>query len=97
MRHRQKRTNRLIDQDTKADTNKLAFLGISERGLPVFVNETELAEWLQIAPGTLRNWRVSGNGPRYCKVSGNIVRYPMASVVAWLSDRHVSSTSEASA
>ena len=34
----------------------------------------EAAEYLRLAPGTLKNWRVTGNGPKHCAI-GRAVRY----------------------
>lgn len=34
----------------------------------------QAAEYLQVSPGTLRNWRVDGHGPRASTV-GRVVRY----------------------
>ena len=35
-----------------------------------------------ISPGTLRNWRTAGKGPKYIKVS-NLVRYRLSDVEKW--------------
>ena len=42
----------------------------------------ELAVRLRLAESTLKNWRVSGEGPRYLKF-GRKVLYPMSEVEAF--------------
>jgi predicted DNA-binding transcriptional regulator AlpA len=48
---------------------------------------------LGLATTTLEKWRVSGQGPRYCKL-GRSVRYRSADLTAWLTNNVVGSTSE---
>lgn len=43
----------------------------------------EAAGYLSVAPGTLRNWRVDGQGPR-ANVVGRIVRYHRDSLDAFM-------------
>lgn len=46
----------------------------------------ELAERLKIHPGTLRRWRMDGEGPRWIKLGNaqsSSVRYELADVEAW--------------
>jgi predicted DNA-binding transcriptional regulator AlpA len=43
---------------------------------------SELAERLQVAPETVRSWRVYGTGPSYLKF-GRGIRYRLADVEAW--------------
>jgi len=63
--------------------------------LPPMMKEQEVCELLGIAAGTLRNWRVSGRGPRFCKLTGSVVRYPAQFLEEWLNARSRHSTSEA--
>lgn len=39
-----------------------------------WLNTDAAAAYLSVSPGTLRNWRTAGSGPRYRTV-GRIVRY----------------------
>ena len=48
----------------------------------------EVAEYLQIPPKTLAEWRSNGTGPRYSKV-GRYVRYTWPDVDAWLTSRAI--------
>ena len=33
-----------------------------------YLSTEELAQWLSVSPGTLRNWRLKGKGPEYIKM-----------------------------
>lgn len=63
----------------------------------LFFTTKELARFLQLAPGTLSEMRVTGKGPRYYKVGPGIrsaVRYSLTDVNTWLEQRHVKSTAQ---
>ncbi len=93
-------TKRTKDRSVGTSSNASAgvLVDANQSGnLPAFLSESELANWLNIASGTLRNWRVSGYGPSYCKISKSVVRYPMKAVLEWLEGCHVRNTSEACA
>lgn len=52
----------------------------------------EAAEVVNVAPQTLANWRASGIGPRYSKLSegrAGRVRYLRRDVLVWLAERRV--------
>ena len=62
----------------------------------ILLSTSQLAAELGVTPGTLRNWRVAGRGPRGARIGGGI-RYRRADVDAWidqqtardpLADRH---------
>lgn len=55
-----------------------------------------LAAELDIHPGTLANWRVTGGGPPFIRVGGAI-RYRREAVDAWMRDREAHNTAEADA
>lgn len=46
-------------------------------------DESEVAEFLRVPPGTLRMWRYRGTGPRWSRV-GRHIRYRWADVESWL-------------
>lgn len=48
-----------------------------------FATPQELAEYLSVPEGTLRQWRYRGAGPAYSKV-GELVRYDWSDVEAWV-------------
>jgi hypothetical protein len=60
------------------------------------LNETQTAGLLGVSVRTLQAWRVSGGGPRYCKI-GRSVRYQRRVLVEFQQEHTVSSTTEASA
>lgn len=55
---------------------------------------TEAATYLKLNPGTLRNWRVAGVGPRYFKIGKQKIRYDRADIEAWVAEQARQSTSE---
>jgi predicted DNA-binding transcriptional regulator AlpA len=54
------------------------------------------AEFLQVKPTTLEQWRWNGKGPRFCKL-GRSVRYRKSDLEEFINDRVFGSTSEATA
>jgi len=56
------------------------------------LTERMVAKHLRCKAKTLQRWRVKGGGPDYIKV-GQLVRYDVASVHAWVQTRRRSSTS----
>ena len=64
------------------------------RAAPQFVNEHVISRVLGIPVKTLRNLRVNGRGPPFCKFNAS-VRYELASTIRWARERQVNSTSEA--
>ena len=57
------------------------------------LNTKEAANYVRLGKPTLERFRISGGGPRYCKLGG-AVRYRRADLDAWLESRLVRSTSE---
>lgn len=57
------------------------------------LNTREAATYCRLGKPTLERFRISGEGPRYCKLGG-AVRYRLADLDAWLESRLISSTSE---
>ena len=54
----------------------------------------EAANYCRLGKPTLERFRISGDGPRYCKLGG-AVRYRRIDLDAWLESRLTRSTSEA--
>ncbi|MEO5335169.1 MAG: helix-turn-helix domain-containing protein [Magnetococcus sp. YQC-5] len=48
----------------------------------------EAAEYLQLSPGTLTNWRMRKFGPKYVK-NGGSVRYTQSAIAEWIQSRTV--------
>ena len=57
-------------------------------------NTVEAAEYVRLSKPTLERFRVSGEGPVYCKLGG-AVRYRKADLDVWLTSRMTISTSSA--
>jgi hypothetical protein len=51
------------------------------------------AAFLLVAPQTLANWRITGEGPPFSKV-GHRILYSIADLTAFVAERKVNSTSE---
>lgn len=51
------------------------------------LNTNETAEWLGVAPISLRIWRSRGEGPPFVRVSRRGIRYRRGDVTEWLRDR----------
>lgn len=49
-----------------------------------YLTTTEAARLLNISPRTLENWRVTGRGPTFIRLSSKCVRYDEAVVSSWL-------------
>jgi hypothetical protein len=56
---------------------------------PHLASPTEVAEFLNIAPSTLRDWRTQGIGPKYYRISYRDVRYDLEDVRSWLQKKAV--------
>jgi predicted DNA-binding transcriptional regulator AlpA len=50
------------------------------------LDEREAAQYLGLAPGTLRNWRTAGRGPRHVRL-GRRVGYRVEDLQAWTEER----------
>jgi predicted DNA-binding transcriptional regulator AlpA len=61
--------------------------------MEALLDTEEAAKVLGIAPGSLRQWRKRGIGPRHVKV-GRFVRYRPAEIERWLESRTRTSTRE---
>lgn len=59
------------------------------------LNEKLASEFMGFSVNTLRNWRVTGKGPCFIKISRRAIRYRRRDLISWANDRLVSSTSEA--
>lgn len=51
------------------------------------LNEHEAAEFLGVKVTGLRDWRINGNGPPYCKMSARVVRYRPEDLRQWIEQR----------
>lgn len=53
----------------------------------------EAAQYVRLGKPTLERFRLTGDGPKYCKLGG-AVRYRKADLDEWLASRLVASTSQ---
>ena len=58
-----------------------------------YLRPSEAATYLRLAKSTLAKWRLSGDGPPYCKV-GRAVVYRRSDLDAWLGARQLQNTSQ---
>jgi hypothetical protein len=58
------------------------------------MSEQRAAEYLDVAPRTLRKWRTDGDGPAFVRISARCIRYRMQDLDFWLSAKTCGSTSE---
>ena len=56
-------------------------------------SQREAANYLRLSERTLERYRLTGEGPRYCKL-GRRVLYRSEDLLAWVATRVVTSTSE---
>lgn len=75
------------------NSNPLAVLQARRNSL---LTDVQAAERLGLAVKTLRNWRVSGRGPRFIRL-GRAVRYAVADLDAFIESGRRSSTSDRAA
>lgn len=56
-------------------------------------NTREAAEYVRLGKPTLERFRITGEGPNYCKLGG-AVRYRKVELDAWLESKLTRSTSD---
>ena len=59
---------------------------------PDVLTTTEAAQFVRLGKPTIERFRLTGEGPRYCKLGG-AVRYRRCDLEEWLESRLTSSTS----
>ena len=60
-------------------------------------NTREAADYVHLGKPTLERFRLTGEGPKFCRLSRRAVRYRRSDLDAWLETRLVSSTSDGGA
>jgi predicted DNA-binding transcriptional regulator AlpA len=58
------------------------------------IDEIELAGMLKVQRQTIQKWRLIGEGPKYVKCSGRVVRYRLKDVHNFLKRRTRQSTKD---
>ncbi len=70
-------------EDPMQTGRKTLGLATDQGNVVQLMTTEEVADWLQVAPKTLRNWRSAGIGPTALKLH-SVVRYDRAAVEAWI-------------
>ncbi len=65
-----------------------------EAQLPRLLTPQEVAAMLGLTERTLERWRITGEGPRYSKLSRSTVRYLREDVAAFVADRLRANTAQ---
>jgi predicted DNA-binding transcriptional regulator AlpA len=53
----------------------------------LFLNEIQVADVLGVSVATVRRWRLLRRGPKFLKVAGTLVRYPVEALNTWLASQ----------
>jgi excisionase family DNA binding protein len=56
---------------------------------PVFLSETEAAQYLSLSVKTLRRWRFDRKGPTYAKLNNKLIRYSRSDLDDWMQQQRV--------
>ncbi|WP_076680394.1 AlpA family transcriptional regulator [Microbacterium sp. RU33B] len=55
--------------------------------MPELLTQAQVADILAVSPRALEDWRVTGDGPPYLKLSHKVLRYDAAALTRWLRTR----------
>ena len=55
----------------------------------VFLTEQEAADYTSMSVKTLRRWRFDRRGPKYAKIAGKAIRYPLLELQEWVDQQIV--------
>lgn len=61
--------------------------------LKTLLNETEVANLLNLTPSCLQGWRCKGGGPKFIRISRRCIRYRREDLLQWIGERECTSTS----
>jgi excisionase family DNA binding protein len=50
------------------------------------LTDIEVAEYLNVSVSTVRCWRLTGGGPRWVRIGGSSIRYPLADLEAYVAN-----------
>lgn len=63
----------------------------------VLLDERSTANFLQMSPRSLQQWRQNGSGPKFIKLSPKAVRYRKSDLIIWINSRTRTSTAQGGA
>ncbi len=73
---------------TGATVKERAPIELARSGGRAALNNNDAAEYIGLAAGTLKKWRVTGEGPAYVRIGSRIV-YLVQDLDAWLLEHRV--------
>jgi excisionase family DNA binding protein len=50
------------------------------------MNDVQVARYLGVSVSTVRRWRLTGGGPRWVRIGGSSIRYPIADLEAYVAN-----------
>jgi excisionase family DNA binding protein len=48
--------------------------------------DVEAAQYLGVSISTVRRWRLTGGGPRWVRIGGSSIRYPLSDLEAYVAN-----------
>ena len=61
---------------------------------PLFLSETEAAQYLSLSVKTMRRWRFDRKGPNYAKLNNKLIRYSRIDLDDWIKQQRVTHDEE---
>ena len=55
----------------------------------VFLTEQEAADYISMSVKTLRRWSFDRRSPKYAKIAGKAIRYPLLELQEWVNQQIV--------
>lgn len=75
----------IFESSVQRAANAKVFRGENVQNL--FLNEVQVAEIIGASVATVRRWRLIGRGPKFLKVGGTLIRYPVEELETWLASQ----------
>jgi excisionase family DNA binding protein len=50
------------------------------------LTDVQVADYLNVSVSTVRRWRLTGGGPRWVRIGGSSIRYPIADLEAYVAN-----------
>ena len=62
---------------------------MTQPNTPVFLSETEAAQYFSLSVKTLRRWRFARKGPTYAKLNNKLIRYHLPELDEWMDQQTI--------
>ena len=62
--------------------------------MPELFTTAEAAKWAKLSESYFHKARLTGTGPRFCRLAGKAIRYRREDLEAWAAETAANSTSE---